>query len=217
MVSLAMSLPVMAFARDNPEILMNYPDFYVRAGDEQGRQNFGGTLFAYDFPPQDAPAGYDPISGQLLPTLIPARQYMLTYLTHWMQYYRIDGIRVDSVNNIKNYDFVGAFKDRARNLWRQRDGSDDRFLVVGEELSVPQDLLMQNRLDGLWNEHFKQILRQVILGRNASNIGESSFEWSVRKLIDCRNLGFSDGAQAVNYIGSHDVGGYQNERFYNYN
>jgi len=56
----------------------------------------------------------------------------------------------------------------------------------------------------------------VILGRNASNIGESSFEWSVRKLIDCRNLGFTDGAQAVNYIGSHDVGGFQNERFYNY-
>ncbi|MFL5586170.1 MAG: alpha-amylase family glycosyl hydrolase [Ktedonobacteraceae bacterium] len=207
---------VMAFARDNSEIIINYPDFYVRPGDEQGRQDFGGTLFEYDFPPQDAPTGYDPISGRLAQTLIPARQYMLAYITRWMEYYRIDGIRVDSVNNIKNYDFVGAFKDWARSLWRQRGGSDDRFLVVGEELAVPQDLLTQKRLDGLWNENFKRILRQVILGRNASNIGESSFEWSVRKLIDCRNLGFTDGAQAVNYIGSHDVGGFQNERFYNY-
>jgi pullulanase len=207
---------VMAFARDNPEIIINYSDFYVRAGDEQGRQAFGGTLFAYDFPPLDASTGYDPISGQLVQTLIPARQYMLAYITHWMDYYRIDGIRVDSVNNIKNYDFVGAFKDWVRCLWQQRGGSDDRFLVVGEELSVPQDLLIQNRLDGLWNENFKRILRQVILGRNASSIGEPSFEWSVRKLIDCRNLGFTDSAQAVNYIGSHDVGGFQNERFYNY-
>src|SRR5205814_5707590 len=43
-----------------------------------------------------------------------------------------------------------------------------------------------------------------------------SFEWSDRKLIDCRNLGFSDGTQAVNYVGSHDVGGFGNERLFNY-
>lgn len=38
----------------------------------------------------------------------------------------------------------------------------------------------------------------------------------MRKLIDCRNLGFSDGTQAVNYLTSHDVGGMGNERFYNW-
>jgi pullulanase len=85
-------------------------------------------------------------------------------------------------------------------------------LVVGEELAVPKGLLA--RIDGLWNEDWKKILRQVILGHNAD--GEPSFEWSVRKLIDCRNLGFSDGSQAVNYVGSHDVGGPGNERLYNY-
>src|SRR6185436_13902347 len=89
-----------------------------------------------------------------------------------------------------------------------------RFLVVGEELSVPLSLIQQNRLDGLWNEKFKQIIRQVILGKNAWD--EPSFEWSIRKLIDCRNLGFTDGSQAVNYITSHDVGGYGNERFFSY-
>jgi pullulanase len=43
-----------------------------------------------------------------------------------------------------------------------------------------------------------------------------AFEWSVRKLIDCRLLGFSDGSQAVNYVTSHDVEGFGNERLYNY-
>jgi 1,4-alpha-glucan branching enzyme len=86
--------------------------------------------------------------------------------------------------------------------------------VVGEELSVPLALVQQKRLDGLWNERFKQILRQVILGKNAS--GEPSFEWSVRKLIDCSLLGFGDGSEAVNYITSHDVEGLGNERLYNY-
>src|SRR5205823_8798249 len=125
-------------------------------------------------------------------------------------------------NNIMNYDFVQEFKDYARTLWRDRwqasqgttSGADERFLVVGEELSVPMALLQQNRLDGLWNENFKRILRNVILGKNADN--DPSFESSVRKLIDCRLLGFNDGAQAVNYITSHDVEGFRNERLFNY-
>jgi 1,4-alpha-glucan branching enzyme len=85
---------------------------------------------------------------------------------------------------------------------------------VGEELSVPLALVDQHRLDGLWNEKFKQIIRNVILGRSWSD--EPSFEWSVRKMIDCRNLGFRDGSQAVNYLTSHDVGGMGNERFFNW-
>jgi 1,4-alpha-glucan branching enzyme len=131
-----------------------------------------------------------------------------------MEHYRVDGWRLDSVNNVSNYDFLQEFKELARQLWAERGGSGDRFLVVGEELSVPLALLEQNRLDGLWNEKFKQIVREVILGKNWS--GEPSFEWSVRKLIDCRNLGFQDGHQAVNYLTSHDVGGFGNERLYNY-
>jgi pullulanase len=35
-------------------------------------------------------------------------------------------------------------------------------------------------------------------------------------MIDPRELGFADGAQVVNYLTSHDVGGAGNERIYNY-
>jgi 1,4-alpha-glucan branching enzyme len=38
----------------------------------------------------------------------------------------------------------------------------------------------------------------------------------VRELIDARELGFRDCAQAVNYVTSHDVEGFRNERLYNY-
>src|SRR5439155_8762920 len=134
-------------------------------------------------------------------------------IAHWMLRYRIDGIRMDSVNNVRSYDFVQELTEGARNLWRRRWaeengnalGADERFLVVGEELSVPMALLEQNRLDALWNENFKRRIRQVILGRSADS--DASFEDSVRRLIDCRELGFTDGAQAINYVTSHDVGG----------
>ncbi|MEH2420448.1 MAG: alpha-amylase family glycosyl hydrolase [Nostoc sp.] len=204
---------VMAFSRNNPYHNVNFLEFYIKwaSGDpEQGsRDGFGGDLFKYDYWVE----GYNPITGQKS-WLVPAREYLKTHIAHWLEYYRVDGLRLDSVNNIANYDFLQEFKDFAHTLWDKRGGTGDRFLVVGEELSVPLSLIHQNRLDGLWNEKFKQIIRQVILGKNAWD--EPSFEWSIRKLIDCRNLGFTDGSQAVNYITSHDVGGYGNERFFSY-
>lgn len=204
---------VMAFSYNNPYRNINYLDFYIKfnSGDaEQGnRDGFGGDLFKYNFWVQ----GYHPITGNLS-HFVPAREYMKAYIAHWIDYYRVDGLRLDSVNNIGNFDFLQEFKDYARSLWQEQGKSGDKFLVVGEELSVPLALISQNRLDGLWNEKFKQIVRSVILGQNSSD--EPSFEWSVRKLIDCRNLGFADGSQAVNYLTSHDVGGFGNERLYSY-
>jgi pullulanase/glycogen debranching enzyme len=79
---------------------------------------------------------------------------------------------------------------------------------------VPIDLVRQNRLDGLWNEHFKRLVRSAIMGQIGE--GETSFEWTVRKLVDCRLFGFADGPQAVNYVTSHDVEGFRNERLYNF-
>jgi pullulanase/glycogen debranching enzyme len=61
----------------------------------------------------------------------------------------------------------------------------------------------------MWNERFKQRVRAVIRGRS---LGDESFEDTVRKMVDCRELGFRDGAQAINYVTSHDVGGFENER-----
>ncbi|MBD1836529.1 alpha amylase [Cyanobacteria bacterium FACHB-472] len=204
---------VMAFSRNNPYHNVNFLDFYIKFGGgdpEQGnRDGFGGDLFKYNYWVE----GYHPITGKFF-RFVPAREYMKAHIAHWIDYYRVDGLRLDSVNNVANYDFLQEFKDYARSLWQERGGKGDEFTVIGEELSVPLDLVDQNRLDGLWNEKFKQIIRRVILGNSAFD--EPSFEWSVRKLIDCRNLGFTDGSQAVNYLTSHDVGGFGNERIYSY-
>jgi len=212
---------VMAFGTRAPLENINFEDFHIDAqrspGDPdtqqssgQGRRDaFGGTLWRYGH----KVSAYDPLDG-ITRDLVPARQLMKAYLLRWMADFAVDGIRMDSVNNVANWDFVQEYKDLARRSWEERGGSADRFIVVGEELSVPKALLTQNRLDGLWNEDFKRMVRNAILGR--SDDKEPSFEESIRKMIDCRLMGFSDGAQAVNYLGSHDVEGFRNERLFNF-
>src|SRR5437879_5520887 len=211
----------MAFGTRCPMENVNFADFHTNAqaepndpdanqsGNQGQRADFGGKLWRYGrFVP-----GYDPVSGQA-GSFSPARQFMKAYLLRWMSDFGVDGVRMDSVNNIANWDFVQEFKELARNAWQQAGGGADKFLVVGEELGVPLELVTQGRLDGLWNEEFKRMLRSAILGQNGEK--EPSFEWTVRKIIDCRLLGFRDGAEAVNYAGSHDVEGFRNERLFNF-
>ena len=126
------------------------------------RVDFGGKLMKYNFRVN----GYDPLSGNSI-EIVPSRQWMKTFLWHWMMFYRIDGVRMDSVVNFNNWDFMQEFKDLGRELWRQRwrtqnsdlTGAEERYLVVGEELAVPLELIYQNRVDGLWNEIFKRLVR----------------------------------------------------------
>lgn len=209
---------VMAFGTRAALENINFHDFHIdpraepddpdarQSGGQGQREAFGGTLWRYS----RIVNGYDPLDGQLR-ALVPARQFMKAFLLRWMADFGVDGLRLDSVNNIANWDFVEEFKALGRSEWQ---GTPDRFLVVGEELSVPKELLKQGRLDGLWNEDFKRMVRHAILGANDTK--EPSFEWTVRKLIDCRLMGFDDCAQAVNYLGSHDVEGYGNERLFDF-
>lgn len=212
---------VMAFGTHAPLENLNFDDFHIdpslllddvdtqQSGGQGKRDAFGGTLWRYS----RTAHGYDPLDG-LTRTFFPARQFMKLYLLRWMEDFALDGLRLDSVNNIANWDFVQEFKDLARSYWAGSGSAPDRFLVVGEELSVPRELVTQSRLDGLWNEEFKRMLRNAILG--TSDTKEPSFEWTIRKLIDCRLMGFADGAQVVNYVGSHDVEGFRNERLYDF-
>ena len=211
---------VMAFARHEAYQTLNLDDFYITdpgadlndpdshtsrgTGPDNLRNGFGSTLFRY----ARFVNGYDPISGTQT-SIAPARQLMYSYITRWMRDFRIDGIRMDSVENVSNWDFVQGFKDRARALFQERCAAqgmspadaDARFLVVGEELNLPMALLTQGRLDGLWNDAFRALVRSVILGEGDNG----TFENNVRRMVDCRSLGFTDGTQAVNYITSHDV------------
>jgi 1,4-alpha-glucan branching enzyme len=221
---------VMAFSKNNPYLAAACEDFFIldpsksksdpdahnsRGQDDNNLRNgFGASLFRYAKMVQ----GFDPVSGEKSATLSPARQLMKVALTRWMADFHIDGIRMDSVENVSNWDFVQEYKDLARTLNQGRFAvqgtADERFLVVGEELSEPHALLVQHRLDGLWHQSFKDYIRMALIGRNHEN--ESTFEATVRKAIDCRGFGYTDLTQAVIYLTSHDVEGPRNERLFNF-
>ncbi len=206
---------VMAFCSGTSLRNINFLDFFVKYGsgdpDGDGRDGFGGDLIKYGY----RTSGYDPISGGSTDALFPSRAFLKAYLFHWMTYYHVDGLRLDSVNNIKNYDFLEEVKDFSRTIWKERGGRDDNFLVIGESIGFQRAMLDQKRLDSFWNEDFKNRVKPAVVGRSH---GGETFETSVRKMIDCRNLnlGFQDGSQVINYITSHDVEGEGAERLYTY-
>jgi pullulanase len=221
---------VLGFMKEEPYRRIAFDDFYLedparhrddpdafnsrQGGGKELRDPFGASCPRY----VTTKTTYDPMSGHVA-TISPARQHMLTFLTRWMQDFQIDGIRMDSVENVANWDFIRDFKDEARAQFKQRypaEGvkADAKFLVVGEELQLPPELLAQKRLDGLWNEGFQTLVRAALVGEN---VGGLSFENTVRRAIDCRIGGvFDDGARAINYLTSHDVQGPRKERLYDF-
>jgi 1,4-alpha-glucan branching enzyme len=219
---------VMAFARSGPYERASFDTFHIdvekapdsdpdkwnsRQGDGRAfRANFNSALWRF----AQETTTYDPITGANA-TFAPARNLHLVAQERWMTDFHIDGYRIDSVENVSNWEFLEMFTNNARALFRKRcaahglsqNDADARFLVVGEELSLPLDILQQRRITALWNDRFRELLRCTVLGIAADN---ESFESTVKKMVDCTRLGFSDMAQAVNYIGSHDVEGLHKER-----
>jgi pullulanase len=217
---------VMAFAKQHAYLAAATADFFIldpaaspsdpdahnSRGMDSGnlRNGYGNVLFRYAW----FTTGYDPVSGTRQ-NISPGRQLMKTALIRWMNDFRIDGIRMDSVENVANWDFVQEYKDLAWAAWHDFfPGDNEHFLVVGEELTEPLALLQQQRLNGLWHERFKEYIRYAITGQQAD--GESDFEWTVKKAIDCRSFGFTDLSQAIIYLTTHDVEGPRNERLYNF-
>ena len=225
---------VLGFAREGPFQHIAFDQFHIlpesapdsdpdvwtsRPGER--RQDWGSKLFRYARPVN----AYDPVTG-VAHDHYPARSLHLTALFRWMRDFQVDGLRLDSIETVANWDFVAEYAALGRELFRERwqaqglapGDADARFLTVGEELTLPLDILRQGRVDALWNDNFRKYLRAALLGNSAD--GEPTFEWTVRKAIDCRSFGFTDGAQSVNYITSHDVEGMGKERlctFFRYN
>jgi 1,4-alpha-glucan branching enzyme len=197
---------VMAFAVDQPYLIADPGDFF------RGGSPFGGQLWNYH---DRTVTAFDPATGDEEQMFAP-RPYMFTCVEHWLSFFGIDGVRIDDVEDINDWNFIGDYCARARAKWRALGGGDDRFWAVGEELDLGKGaaLVGQKRTDASWDETFKRYVRQLCIGvlPDGRDLGSA-----VDFMIDCRQRGFADGAQVVNYIGSHDLTNDEfSDRFYNW-
>lgn len=223
---------VMGFARNGPYQHIDFDDFHItfdpddppddpdaftsrppHDGKREPRQTFGSRLFRY----VKTTTTYDPFSGHDA-TLVPARQLQLAALERWLRDFQVDGYRIDSVETVANWDFIEQFTKNGRDHFRARAAAeqlseqeaDARYIVIGEELHEPLDIIRpQHRIHALWHDKFRDYIRFALAGTNAPN---ESFESTVRKAIDCRQFGYGDLAEAVIYLGSHDVQDFHHER-----
>jgi pullulanase len=217
---------VLGFSRSGPYERIAFNDFHIAFDPAQPpadldalssrgepRESWGSTLWRY----VKTITTYDPLTGNNH-TFVPARHFHYLALKRWMHDFHIDGWRIDSVETVANWDFIGEVTNYGRENFRERcaaqgmaqNEADARFLSIGEELSQPMDLIKSGRVTSMWNDKFRARVRAAVLGQNAE--GDPDFETTVMNMVDCLRIGFSKGTEAVNYIGSHDVEGIRKER-----
>jgi 1,4-alpha-glucan branching enzyme len=216
---------VMAFGHD-PYIYIGWEQFHIdppsepdnpdsyASNNEGMRDGFGGRPWRYIRNTNT----YNPQTGVPEDNLHPSWLFHRAHLHRWMTDFGVGGLRLDSINNIANYDFIKFYKDYAWQLYQARypSASSAKFLVIGEELQDPISLISSGTLNALWNEGWQRRIRALILGNGSDG---DDFEWTVRKMANCtldRAHPFYDGSQAVNYITSHDTDGGNKQRLYNY-
>jgi pullulanase len=92
------------FYLENPEKHPTDPDAFTsrKGGGREFRNAFGASCPRYV---KTNVMTYNPISDKV-ENISPARQHILTFLTRWMEDFQIDGIRMDSVENVANWDFI---------------------------------------------------------------------------------------------------------------
>ena len=208
---------VMNHSRECPLEQLAHDWFYLRDDEEPERNGWGGQRFRYR----------NPANGGYL-----ARDFHYNMAKFWIGEYHVDGFRLDEFRGINNWDFLQEFHDQA---WAEHERlfPDRPFLVIAEDSSrnpgITEDQAYNERtlVDSMWNFDFRDEVRRVMNNSLQTNFGEAARRDRIQNMItgyrewddlsrSYRADGFSDLSKAVNYVTSHDVTGYTEQRLMNF-
>ncbi len=208
---------VMNHSRECPLEKLAHDWYYLRDDEEPERNGWGGQRFRYA----------NPANGEYL-----ARSFQYDMAKFWIREYHIDGFRIDEFRGINNWDFLQEFRDQAwaehKRLFPERP-----FLVIAEDSSRNPQIVQgqvyndHTLVDSMWNFDFRDEVRRIMNNSMETNWGEPSRSDRIRNAVtgwrvwddfshSYRNDGFTDVSQAVNYVTSHDVAGYSEQRLMNF-
>ncbi len=211
---------VMNHSRECPLERLAEDWFYLPKGsiaEGTERQDWGGRLFRYA----------TPVDGKF-----QAREFMYDVATFWIREYHIDGFRIDDWKGINNWDFLQEFRDCAWAEFRAQF-PERPFIVIAEDSWRRPEITDDNAYNGhpladaTWNFDFRDEIRRVLNNSLSTNFGRPSRQERIRDMISCRQVwddmshryrayGFNDLAKAVNYVTSHDVAGFSEQRLMNF-
>lgn len=214
---------VMNHARGCPLRDLAY-DWYF--GEEGERNAWGGDLFKFLSQVRD---GY-----------YPSRTWHFDMAAFWIREYHVDGFRIDEFKGINNWDFLREFMNRSKAAHEQ--GFSGRpFIVIAEDSGrrpeAAQDIASGGRVtDAIWDFDFRDEIRRLCSNNIHTEYGKPSRSERVRGIIrgdglmdgsDWRTMWngftnqkeqarFSDMAQRIVYVTSHDVEQSAEQRLYNH-
>ena len=183
--------------------------FYLRPGstEEGERDDWGGRLFRYR----------TQRDGRY-----PAREFHWAAADHWIEQYHVDGFRIDEFKGINNWDFVQEFRDHAWST-HQATFPGRPFIVIAEDSwrrsqatrDEPTNPNRRKVVDAIWSFGYRDEARRLLHNNIFTVWGEPARTDRLQALVSGRSAwdefkrqmgpGFSDLAQAVIYITSHDT------------
>ena len=212
---------VMNHARECPlEALAEKSYFLQDKTEEHNRgDDYGARLFRY----QHADAG----------GIYRAREFHYQAAEFWIQNYHIDGFRIDEFRGIANWEFIQTFTKKITEAFKACF-PDRPFLVIAEDSWRRTEIVKhqntnpngQKIVDSMWNFAFRDELRRLMRNDIQTQWGQPSRRERIKAMIAGWQTwdepskefkaGFSDMAQAVNYITSHDVEKHHEQRYFSF-
>ena len=123
----------------------------------------------------------------------PASKFVGDVVGHWVNTYKLDGLRFDAVAQMNNYEVLGWLDQKGYEVSGERP-----FVTIAESMPPSPDVVKPDGpVDSCWNVNFHYAMKELLCGEDVT----------VDKIKDCvdpRRQGFSDQLQVINYLTSHD-------------
>lgn len=154
-------------------------DYWFRHEGKDPAQNWGPE-FNYEY--------FDERFGK-----IPALDFILDSIRHWIYEYRIDGIRFDAAKQIDNFEALGKFVAVAREMAAMKP-----FFTVAEYIPPsPSVTEPSGPVESCWNDSFMHAVVDYLAG------GPLYLE-QIKDAIDPTRLGYAGCTNITNYLANHD-------------
>lgn len=120
--------------------------------------------------------------------------YVEAAIRHWLEEYRVDGIRFDATRFVEweGYNDWGA----GRLAWAGRQADPNSYMIA-EHMPHDPELVNRTEMDTTWFDSFRWGIRNAVEGAHLDRA-------ELRRLLVPAELGFTNAMQRIAYTESHD-------------